>query len=60
MKHYYILPNGEIANNMKKAKLQLGITGHQFRGMVKGGVIKKVITNQRAQSHDKSKIQRYS
>lgn len=57
--HYYILPNGKIAYNMKEAKSQLGVTGHQFRGMLKGREVKKVLINQGAQSHDRINIQRF-
>jgi len=56
MKHYYILPDGRKAENMKEAKFILGITGHQFRGMIKGGEIIKVLINQRAHNHDKNNI----
>jgi len=42
---------------MKEVKLILGITGHQFRGMLKGGEIIKVSINQGAHSHDKVYLQ---
>jgi len=57
MNYYYILPDGRKVNNMKEVKLILGITGHQFRGMLKGGEIIKVSINQGAHSHDKVYLQ---
>lgn len=48
MNHYYILPGGSLADNMKQAKEKLGVTGHQFRGMLKGGEVKKSINPSRS------------
>jgi len=55
MKHYYILPDGCKVESMKEAKQILGITGHQFRGMLKGGEVIKIIVNQGAHSHEKDR-----
>ena len=42
MEHFYILPNGKMADNMKDARTILGIGTHKFRQFVKMGVVVKV------------------
>ncbi len=42
MAHYYVLPNGEKADNMKSARTILGIGTHKFRLLVKSGIVVKV------------------
>ena len=42
MEHYYILPKGEIADNMKAARTIMGVGSHKFRRFVKMGIITKV------------------
>ena len=42
MAHYYVLPNGEKADNMKAARTILGIGTHKFRALVKMGTVIKV------------------
>ncbi len=51
-KHYYILPDGYIAHNMKEGKLRLGIGSDAFRSLVRKEIIKKIIYNQKLQSDD--------
>ncbi len=45
MEHYYILPSGEVAENMKTARTILGIGTHKFRLFVKTGIVIKVDVN---------------
>ncbi len=45
MAHYYILPNGDTADNMKSARTILGIGTHKFRDLVKAGIVVKVEGN---------------
>lgn len=45
MKHYYILPSGHVAHNMKEARTILGIGTHKFRLFVKTGIVIKVDVN---------------
>ena len=45
MEHFYILPTGEIADNMKSARTILGIGSHKFRSFVKMGIVTKVEGN---------------
>ena len=42
MEHFYILPNGKMADNMKDARTILGIGTHKFRQFVKMGIVTKV------------------
>ena len=42
MAHYYLLPNGDTADNMKAARTILGIGTHKFRKFVKMGIVNKV------------------
>lgn len=48
--HYYILPDGSSVDNMKDGKRRLGIGSDAFRSLVRKGIIKKVIHNQKLQS----------
>lgn len=48
--HYYILPDGFSVDNMKDGKRRLGIGSDAFRSLVRKGIIKKVIHNQKLQS----------
>lgn len=43
--HYYILPDGSTAANMKEGANKLGKSGTVFAALVKKGIIKKVITS---------------
>ena len=43
--HYYILPDGTRAENMKEGHKMLGKSGTVFAKLVKKGIIKKVITS---------------
>ena len=45
MAHYYVLPNGEKADNMKAARTILGVGTHKFRSFVKMGIVTKVEGN---------------
>ena len=45
MEHFYILPNGITADNMKSARSILGIGSHKFRSLVRMGVVVKVLGN---------------
>lgn len=45
MEHYYILPSGQFAQNMKEARTILGLGSHKFRLLVKTGIIIKVEGN---------------
>ena len=45
MEHFYILPNGIKAENMKSARTILGIGSHKFRSLVKMGIVIKVEGN---------------
>ena len=42
MDHFYILPSGQLAENMKAARTILGIGSHKFRSFVKMGIVTKV------------------
>lgn len=42
MAHYYVLPNGDIADDMKSARTILGVGTHKFRTLVKEGIVTKV------------------
>lgn len=44
--HYYILPGGDIAQNIEEAKQSLDIRSDEFRSLVRKGVILKAPVNQ--------------
>jgi hypothetical protein len=51
-KHYYILPDGTIVYSMKEGKLKLKKGSDAFRSLVRKGIIKKVVYNQKLHSDD--------
>ncbi|MRT91660.1 hypothetical protein [Ancylomarina sp. 16SWW S1-10-2] len=54
-KHYYLLPGGKRAENMKQARIFMEIGKHAFRNAVKCGEVIKVLFNpQTLQSDEQS------
>lgn len=40
--HYYVLPDGQMATNMKEACIIMKLGPRGFRALVRNGIIKKV------------------
>jgi len=54
-KHYYILPDGSRADNMKEGCEAMGINRRSFQNLVKKQVIKKVLTTELKEDEDENK-----
>ena len=52
MNHYYIMPDGSTASNMKDGKLKIGKGSDAFRSLVRKGIIKKVTHTHKLHSDD--------
>ena len=44
--HYYILPDGSRAENMKEACKSLGVGSRFFKTLIKRGLVKKILTSE--------------
>jgi hypothetical protein len=40
--HYYLLPDGRTADNMKQACEMMGMGAQGFRALIRKGVVKKI------------------
>lgn len=45
MSHYYILPDGGIASNMKEARELMGLSSTAFKSLVRKGIVIKHTTD---------------